>query len=96
MRTLSAQFPGSVNVGLLGDQLVGDDRAIFEFAKANRFVVVTRDKDFAHMCNCLTHAPKVIHLVVRNLTAREYELLLRSEAKRILAFQASPARVLVI
>jgi hypothetical protein len=48
------------------------------------------------MCSCLPTAPKVIHLMVRNLSAREYELLLRSGAERVKAFEASADRVLVI
>jgi predicted nuclease of predicted toxin-antitoxin system len=47
-RQLADLFPGSNQLRLLGLS-EADDRAIWEYAKANRFILVTQDADFADM-----------------------------------------------
>jgi predicted nuclease of predicted toxin-antitoxin system len=62
---LQQQFPGSTQVALLGMEQ-WDDRQLWEFAKANDFVIVTRDDDFRQLSQVLGFPPKVILLALGN------------------------------
>lgn len=64
---LQQDFPGSTQVALIGLERA-DDREIWEFAKANGFVIVTRDADFEDMSIVKGHPPQVIWLRTRNQT----------------------------
>ena len=70
-------FPGSGHVHPLG---LGnsDDSAIWEYAKANGFTIVSKDSDFEERSVLLGTPPKIILLRVHNCTSREVESLLRS------------------
>jgi predicted nuclease of predicted toxin-antitoxin system len=56
---LDAWFPGSSHVQLLGLQ-TADDRAIWEYAEANGFAIVTKDADFAELALIEGSDPKVL------------------------------------
>ncbi len=62
---LQQRYPGSSQVALLGLERA-DDRAVWEFARLNDFVIVTRDDDFRSLLNVLGHPPKVILLSMGN------------------------------
>ena len=63
-----------------------DDRAIWQHAKLNGFVVVTQDSDFADFAALLGSPPKVIWLRCGNQPTQVIEELLRKHAKTIEAF----------
>ena len=69
-------YPGSSHVRLvnLSEAL---DKAVWDFAKANGFVLVTQDVDFAEMAALLGPPPKVIWLRCGNQPSAAIELLLR-------------------
>jgi predicted nuclease of predicted toxin-antitoxin system len=75
---LQAHFPGSSHVSLLGlDQ--ADDRKIWDYAKNNDFVIVTKDDDFQGIQSLLGYPPKFIHLTLGNCSNPEVlELLIKS------------------
>jgi hypothetical protein len=50
-RQLNDLFPGSGHVRLLGLERA-DDRAFWDHARANEFVLVTLDADFVEMAGC--------------------------------------------
>jgi predicted nuclease of predicted toxin-antitoxin system len=54
-RQLADLFPGSTQVRLLGLS-EADDRALWQYAKANGFVIVSQDADFAEMA--ALHGPR--------------------------------------
>jgi predicted nuclease of predicted toxin-antitoxin system len=60
-QALSDLFPGSSQVRLLG-LAEADDRAVWQHAKANGFLLVTQDSDFAEMAALYGQPPKVIWL----------------------------------
>jgi predicted nuclease of predicted toxin-antitoxin system len=60
-RRLSNLFPGSRQVRLLGLDRA-DDRAVWDYAGANGFVLVSQDADFAEMATLFGPPPKVIWL----------------------------------
>ena len=72
-------FPDSDQVRRVGlDQ--ADDRAIWQHAKLNGFVLVTQDSDFADLVALFGAPPKVIWLRCGNQPTEAIEELLRSHA----------------
>jgi predicted nuclease of predicted toxin-antitoxin system len=78
-------FPGSMHVGVLGLSDVGD-RDIWDYAKANSFVIVSQDVDFAEMAALLGSPPKVIWLRAGNLSTAAVSTLIRRHTDVIVAF----------
>jgi predicted nuclease of predicted toxin-antitoxin system len=60
-RQLNDIFPDSSHVRLVGLQ-AADDRTVWEFARADRFVLVSLDADFAELAAVLGPPPKLIWL----------------------------------
>ncbi len=58
-------FPESSQVALLGLEHV-NDLTIWEYAKTNDFVIVTKDADFFEMSNLYGQPPKIIWLKIGN------------------------------
>ena len=79
-------FPESTQTKLLGFNRAADT-FIWEHARANSFVVVTLDKDFADLSFFRGAPPKVIWLRCGNSTVAEVEQLLRSNLPAILEFE---------
>jgi len=74
---LADLFPGSAHVHPCGLGSA-DDAAIWEYAKANGFTIVSKNSDFEERSVLLGCPPKIILLRVRNCTSTEVESLLRS------------------
>lgn len=62
---LQVDYSGSSQVSLLGLEQA-TDREIWEFARDNGFVIVTRDADFGELSALLGQPPQVIWLRVPN------------------------------
>ena len=92
---LNDLFPGSTQVRLLGLQRA-DDRAIWDHARANGFVLVTLDADFVDMAGLLGAPPKVIRLRCGNQATFEIARLLRAHADLIAAFENDSSACLEI
>src|SRR5215470_3297139 len=82
-------FPGSSQVRLIG-LAEADDRTVWEHARANDFLLVTQDSDFAEMAALYGHPPKVIWLRCGNQPSEAIENRLRSHAQTIAAFEQDP------
>jgi predicted nuclease of predicted toxin-antitoxin system len=77
---LQNEFPGSTQVVLIGLEHA-DDRAIWEYAKANGYVIVTRDADFEELSALHGHPPQVLWLRAPNQTkSATLSLLLKNKA----------------
>jgi predicted nuclease of predicted toxin-antitoxin system len=85
-RQLADVFPDSSQVRLLG-MAEADDRDIWEHAKANGFVLVSQDADFAEMATLYGPPPKVIWLRCGNQPTGAIEKRLRDYAEAITAFE---------
>jgi predicted nuclease of predicted toxin-antitoxin system len=85
-QALADLFPGSSQVRLLG-LAEADDGVLWQHAKANAFVLVTQDSDFADMVALYGPPPKVIWLRCGNQPTGVIEKLLRDHAKAIAAFE---------
>lgn len=84
-RLFTDLFPGSDHVRLVG-LAEADDRAIWAFAKANGFVLVSHDADFAELAAVVGPPPKVKWLRTGNLPTAAIENALRRHAEAIVAF----------
>jgi predicted nuclease of predicted toxin-antitoxin system len=82
---LAAEFPGSTHVSLHALDRASDDE-IWEFAKTNNLVIVTKDADFGDIEVLRGFPPKVLWLQLGNCTNQHIEDLLRSEQSAIEAF----------
>ena len=78
---LQDEYPGSSQIALLQLE-AATDREIWEYAKANDFVIVTRDADFHELGTLHGAPPKVIWLKAGNQSkaATLRNLLDRKEA----------------
>ena len=82
---LSDVFPGSrhvVDVGLAAAR----DRAIWAYAAANGFVLVTKDEDFQRLSVLEGAPPKVLWVGLGNCSTAEVEQLLRTRRRDVVQF----------
>lgn len=84
-RRLADLFADSSQVRLLG-LAEADDRTIWDYAKANGFILVTQDSDFADMAALHGPPPKVIWLRSGNQPTPVIEEMLRRHRDAIAAF----------
>jgi predicted nuclease of predicted toxin-antitoxin system len=82
---LADLYPSSAHVHQCG---LGssDDAAIWEFAKANGFTIVSKDSDFEERSILLGSPPKIILLRTRNSSSKEVESLLRTALPAVVRF----------
>ena len=62
---LQTAFPGSTQITLLGLESASDSK-IWQYAKDNGFVIVSRDSDFQERALVAGHPPQVIWLKIPN------------------------------
>ncbi len=78
-------FPQSQHVRL--DGLAGqEDAVIWEYARTNGFVIVSKDADYLAISSRLGHPPKVIRIGLGNCSSAEVVELLRFHREEILRF----------
>lgn len=84
-QSIADLFPGSGHVRLLGLS-ESDDPAVWDYAKANGFAIVSQDADFAEMAALMGSPPKVIWLRAGNQSKTVMATLIRRHAELINAF----------
>ena len=62
---LQHDYPGSTQVALVGLESA-TDQAVWEYAKANGYVIVTRDADFEELTLVWGQPPQVIWIKAKN------------------------------
>jgi len=88
-RLLSAQFPGSLHLrdcGLKG----ATDEAIWEYASAHGFTIVSKDADFYQHSLFYGSPPKFVWLRIGNCTRDDLVLLITAHEQEIRALDADP------
>ena len=85
--TLAELYPQSAHVSEM-NLLASPDRAIWEYAKVQNFVIVSTDSDFYELATVMGPPPKVIWLRRWTHPTRDAEHVLRREAIRITEFAA--------
>lgn len=87
---LADAFPGSTHVQAAGLGAASDD-AVWEYARANGFAIVTKDSDFAESGVVRGSPPKVIWLQLGNRTTTEVETVLRANRSMLDDFADDPS-----
>jgi predicted nuclease of predicted toxin-antitoxin system len=94
-KRLGDLFPGSDQVHLAG-LAEADDLAIWDYAGANGFTLVSLDADFAERAALKGPPPKVIWLRCGNQPTEIIERLVRSHIEAMAAFERDDAACLEI
>lgn len=92
---LADLFPGSVHAGSAGLGSTSDE-VIWEYAKANGFMLLTKDKDFANLSIAQGAPPKVILIQSGNCATMIIERIVRNNALRFAEFEKNIKRSLLI
>jgi predicted nuclease of predicted toxin-antitoxin system len=95
VQELADLFPDSVHVNSAGLES-NPDQLIWEYAKANGFAFLTKDKDFANLSMAWGAPPKVILLQTGNGSTTELIRLVRHNAIRFSEFEMDQERSLLI
>ncbi len=92
---LCAEYPGSTHVrASIGTG--ASDRAVWDHARANRLVLLTRDEDFERLSVLHGAPPKVVYLAGHNLTNSEIVDRLRMARSRIAHFVGDETLALLV
>ena len=92
---VAASFSDSQRVRELG--LEGrTDEEIWNYAKANNFAVISKDKDFYQRAVLYGSPPKIIWLRLGNCTRDDLLALIRAHEQDNSAFETSPESVLIL
>lgn len=83
---LADLFPDSNQARLLGLDAVAD-RALWQYAQINGFILVSQDSDFADLATLFGPPPKVIWLRCGNQPTTYFEKLIRDHAEAIAALE---------
>jgi predicted nuclease of predicted toxin-antitoxin system len=92
---LRAEFPASTHVRDAGLR-AGTDQEIWDYAKANGLVIVSKDTDFRERSFVEGFPPKVVWLDVGNAGTEPIAVLLQTERQRVERFGESPDTSLLI
>ena len=80
-------YPGSMHVRDAALAEV-DDRGVWEYARDNGFVVVSKDEDFHQLSFLQGPPPKVVWVRLGNCTSGEIEAVLRRYHSHLMEFAA--------
>jgi predicted nuclease of predicted toxin-antitoxin system len=95
VHSLADIYPDSLHVREIGlDKAV--DKDVWEYAKQNDFVIVSKDNDFQQLSLLYGSPPKVIWLRVGNCTVKQVEELLRRHSITIHIFDLSPDKTFLV
>ncbi len=86
-RSIADLFPDSLHVRD-EEMKTTDDPLVWDYAKANDLIIVSKDADMHDLSLVLGNPPKVIWLRLGNCSTRQVEELLRKEFEVIKLFSA--------
>jgi predicted nuclease of predicted toxin-antitoxin system len=95
VQDLADLFPDSIHVQSVGFGSTPDG-FIWEYAQANGFIFLTKDKDFASLSLARGAPPKVILLQTGNCSTDEILTIVRGNAIRLAEFESDAQRALLI
>jgi predicted nuclease of predicted toxin-antitoxin system len=90
-RSVADVYPGSVHVREVGLRDSGDSE-IWDYAKLNGFIIVSKDSDFQQRSLLYGFPPKFIWLRVGNCRTKLIEDLLRKHSAAIHTFEQDPVK----
>jgi predicted nuclease of predicted toxin-antitoxin system len=88
-------YPDSEHVKTLGLTNT-DDAVIWEYAKTNGFVIVSKDSDFHQRSLLYGHPPKFVYLRVGNCPTSKITQILRDNLDTIIQFERSETESLLV
>jgi len=88
-------YPDSVHVKTLG-LINTDDVIIWEYAKAQDFIIASKDSDFHHRSLLYGHAPKFIYLRIGNSPTSKIVKILRDNFGTISQFADSEIESILV
>jgi len=77
-RLLADLFPNSLHVRDVGMKAT-DDSIVWDYAKDNEFMIVSKDADMHDLSLVFGNPPKVVCLRLGNCSTRQVEILLRQD-----------------
>lgn len=92
---LADLYPDSTHVHVCGLG-AADDAQIWDHAKSQGFVIVSKDFDYFERSILFGSPPKVIWLRMGNCTTRDIESVLRTYSVAIHHFETNPAETVLI
>ena len=92
---LAGDFPGCTHIELLGMR-GGTDAAIWDYARANGYAIVSKDNDFRQRAFLEGPPPKVVWLAVGNAGTDRIAALMRVSRERLLAFDLAAGESLLV
>ena len=94
-RLLAALFPQSAHVReceLLGQT----DEGVWAYARANGFIIVSKDSDFQQRSLLYGHPPKLVWLRIGNCTRQQLIQLITAHEQDIRALDADPLESILV
>jgi predicted nuclease of predicted toxin-antitoxin system len=88
-------YPDSQHVKTLG-LINTDDAIIWEFAKTNNFVIISKDSDFHQRSLLYDHPPKFIYLRIGNSPTSKIVQILRHNFTTITHFSNSSTESILV
>ncbi len=88
-------YPDSQHVKTLG-LINTDDAIIWEFAKMNSFVIISKDSDFHQRSLLYGHPPKFIYLRIGNSPTSKIVQILRDNLDTITQFDSSDMESILV
>ena len=95
VRRLSDLFPQSVHVKDL-QMTQSEDSVIWNYARDQGFVIVSKDSDFQQRSLLLGSPPKVVWLRVGNCATKHIEKLLRENSIELHTFETDELQSLLV
>lgn len=89
VRSLADLFPDSVHVRDVGLK-AADDPAVWEYAKDNALLIVSKDSDMRQRSFVFGFPPKIVWVRLGNCSTADVEKLLRANFAAIRAFHQDP------
>ncbi len=95
VKRLAGIYPNASHVALekLGE---ADDETVWDFAKVNDCLIVTKDIDFTFLSMRFGFPPKVVWIRLGNCTTSEIENLLKDNYDNISAFYDNEGGILAL
>ena len=94
-QAIAALFPDSLHVrncGLLGFP----DETVWEYARTNDFMIVSKDSDFQQRSLLYGHPPKIVWLRIGNCTRQQIIQLITNHQQQIQEFGLDPIEAVLV
>ncbi len=88
VKAFATEFPGSVHIRQVGQEKAPDG-SVWEYAKENGFIIVSKDSDFHQRSFLFGHPPKVVWIRRGNCSTATIESILREHQDDLIKFAES-------